>query len=490
MGIRLEIIPRKDIIDQIDGESNIINYVDRTDPKELSGFKDMLILMMDQTIKLVPTCKCRKTTAPAHQFYVHPCPICNTIPSPLMDEPLSPLLYLAVPEDISGLVQYTFWNMMRNLFMRGTAANPDSMLAWVTDTGYTLTHPDSIRIAQDWERLGIQRGYNNFVDNLDEYLDIMTHHEAFKTRSTRRDVPALYAEHKEDIHVPYLSFMDSITRIMEKSGVNSYAGTGFTPAVDSIMGVAGIDAGFYSMERKQNILSRFMERYTGYYDDFLESVVRGKYGFYRGTVCGARGTRIMRTVISSIPWEHRHDHVYLPWTPTIWTLETVIISILLKKGLTRAQIRSFMQYCTNNYHPAMERILNKIIRDAKGLDTSTQRYPSMGRGSMLWMLADRIKTNPKDLTMSLSELAIRTLNADYDGDQLHTQIHLDRVMGEIIRVLRYSNNCLSNKNVSGLTNVEMTTPANTNLFRWLENADILDATDQQLKAMEKLIREH
>lgn len=379
-----------------------------------TDFKSALICTVEGSISIDASCQCGVTRQPRHSILPNECPVCHTDPADKTSDDLVNLIYLRTPIGVDKLVITNFWNQMRVCFTRGHITGKGiSILRWVTDPAYVIKDKAGLLIINYLKANGIKRGYNNFIRNMDEYLIIMSKEPTtFNTKDIVKDLLIYYKRNKNKIFTNHIPFMDKITRVMEKSISNKRAADGFVSVIDAIMGVTSIDDSTYTEARREAITARFMENYTIYWDHFLGDTIQGKYGFIRGTLFRARGTRNSRLVLSSITEPHNYSHIQMPWVAMIYNLETPITSILLKRGMTMAQVKDFIQHCYSNHNTTMERVIDKIIKDCRSsLPCTILRYPSLTRSSKLFMDAGDYKKIPNDYTVSMSPLAVRALNA-------------------------------------------------------------------------------
>ena len=379
-----------------------------------SDFKNALICTVEGAISIEATCRCGITKQPRHSNLPNVCVVCNSDPSDNTDDDIVNLIFLRTPIGVDKLILPNFWNQMRVCFTRGCITGKGiSLLRWVTDPNYVINDKAGTLIINYFIANGIKRGYNNFIRNMDSYLLIMAKEPTtFNGKDTVKDLIKYYKLHKNKIFTDHITFMDKITRIMEKSTTNKRAAKGFVDVIDAIMGVTSIDDPVYTPERREGIIARFMENYTIYWDHFLGDTIQGKYGFIRGTLFRARGTVSSRLVISSITEPHLYNEVQLPWVAMIYNLETPITSILIRKGLTLQEVKSFIQHCYTNFNVTMKNVIDKIIRDCdNSLPTTMLRFPSLTRSSKLFVNAANYKIIPDDYTASMSPISVRALNA-------------------------------------------------------------------------------
>lgn len=383
----------------------LLNNLSTSDGNTL---RETIVLTIEGDISIAPTCECGVTKATPLTPLTN-CPYCNTEPN---KNKIQSALALRTPIGIVSLISVSFYNMMRVAFTKGKPNSPNStnVLLWVTDPTYRMKKEDGKRIASILTANGVRRGYNNFIYNMEEYLHKIASLPDFADNKKPKELLELYKNQKNGVLVDYVGFLSNITRIMEKSGTNRRAGGGFINVVDVLYSVANIDSELYE-DRREGIIARFYDKYSRYWDKYLSDNIQGKEGQIRSTLLRTRGTTATRLVISSISAPHDYETIQLPWIACLYILETPITSVLLKKGMTLLQIESFIRHCSYNYNKTMHAILTKLFDEGKDVMSSILiRYPFLTRGNGLGT-RPTFKTDLSDTACSISEIAIRTLNA-------------------------------------------------------------------------------
>jgi hypothetical protein len=82
---------------------------------------------------------------------------------------------------------------------------------------------------------------------------------------------------------------------------------------------------------------------------------------------------------------------------------------------------------TFTYDPDLDQLFKEIIAESPelGLVCIFQRNPSLEKNSAQRLRITKVKTDPRDPTISLSILVVRGFNADFDGDAMNLVLALD-----------------------------------------------------------------
>lgn len=171
--------------------------------------------------------------------------------------------------------------------------------------------------------------------------------------------------------------------------------------------------------------------------DEIFNILDGKKGVIAGRVLAGRYNFSSRMVISASSGELRADEVEVSY---IAFMELFRYEIL--------QTYHRIMHCTyNEAQNAWKRALTHFDRifynimqtmcekERKNINIMINRNPSINHGSFLMMKIKRVNPNIRNKTMRLNTRVIKTMAADYDGDQLNVY----RVIGEDL-AKRFSKN--------------------------------------------------
>ena len=134
------------------------------------------------------------------------------------------------------------------------------------------------------------------------------------------------------------------------------------------------------------------------------------------------GTRVhfsSRAVISSNTGVHKYDELWIGWGHGVTMLGLHLTNKLMRQhGMSPNQAEALLKEYTAKYHPLLDQLFQELINESrdKGLWCIFERNPSLSRASTQRMKITRIKTDPNDPTITLSILAVKGFNADFDGD--------------------------------------------------------------------------
>ena len=478
MGIGMRILSGEYHPDRMVKKHNVLILNEMsTSVEDRQKVNDQLLTELSGDLEIIPTCKCGYLTAPLSLGASDPCPACNEVVTDTINGPIEPTIFFKAPKGVRGLLQINLWMMMQNTFTK----KPFNALLYLTDTNYSISNP---QIIAQLEARGLKRGYNNFYNNIDNYLVHLC--DIFKQKRNAKAILPLWRKNKANLRTNHIYFMNKILVIIEDTPTGKYMDENFNPMLDAVKGVISIDQRDLTLARRENMTARMMDKTAAFYTKYLGNTLNGKPGGLRMHLNATRGTRIARLVITSITEPHVYNEIHIPWVAGIHLFRQPITSIMFKRGYTLSEVTTFIQRSTQEWNPTMDAILTELLETSnnKLIATITQRFPTLKRGSMLLMYIAKIKRDVLDRSLGYPITAVRPPNADFDGDSLHVSAFIDRIMEEILEPLAYHHNALSNTQPRTLTDaIGLSVPVASNLATWHESADILVEDANRLQSL-------
>ena len=378
--------------------------------------------------------------------------------------PIIPDIYVGVPPGVKALILPDFWNMCVLAFKKNTFKT----MEYITNTAYVSKKRDpTIDLL---EKHGVQRGYNNFIENMDEYIVTLT--KIFSSKD-HTDLLKYYQENKDKITVPLLAMPAKILMISEKNNATKHVQSHYHLYTDAVKSMIGINYSTKELRYLENITASFMVRLCMFYTEYIDKVYNAKRGAIKLNMFKVRGVYAIKAVASSITDPCKYNHIELPWTASIVAMRPAIMNVLFKRGYTHAQANLELQNAYATVTPLMNGVVDEIMSayvGDEGMVTSTQRYPTLTRGSWLRTFTKVIKRDPTDHSIGYPAFSLRSMNLDFDGDLIYSLMLFDSIFKEILEVHDYSYNTLSNVVPRKATNLEVTVPCAINMLTWLERS--------------------
>lgn len=378
-------------------------------------------------IENVPTCECRHLKSRFNKGVI--CPECHSPVRERYDESLQSMVWIRAPKGIDVPLMNPM--VLYQLTRRFNVGKFD-LIRWLTDTGYVAPVNTPIVCDQILEQ-GVERGFSFFYKNFDFVMEVLFNIRSLR-KSGRKDNDDLKIEimqNREKVFCDFLPIPNKMLLVVEKTNFDTYIDPTITGAIDALWLMVGIDSEYSNLtdRQKENRTIKALFLLATFYHDLILSMYSGKRGLYRRQLFGHRGNFTFRTVISSITKPHKYNSIHVPWGVAISCLRYHLINKLEKRGWLPLDIRRLLRKYAVTYSAYIDQIFDELLAESVyGLPTTMIRNPSLEFGSIQLVYITEIKSDPKDITTSIGSLGLKSLNADFDGDQMSFTLMLDRKM--------------------------------------------------------------
>lgn len=500
MSVNLRLAGYDKLIDQMDSEPFCVNDYDGTDAnvKEYIDNK-MLTNLANEDISLIPSCECGELKG--YQYLGRTCANvgCNTIVKSILDEEVDFRVWIRQPKYVSKLIQPWFLYIILN---RYKITKPSIQLVeYIIQTNYRITGNKLSNIHQleklDFilEQRGIKRGYNSFVDNFDEIIEILEMNFCRTGRIADKEKFVQWARSiKDDVILnSYLPVLNRSLFILDNSDGIRYMNRDMTVIVNAVRRMTGVDIRDLGEANLQNRTAKTLCDFANFYGGYFANKIFTKHALYRQNITRARSHFTLRAVVSSRSDKHRPNEILFPWSGATSVFSLHIISGLMERGFTFKDALDHLNEHVNMYSPIIREIFDEIIAGTKygryelaniltelgepvelyGHPTASNRNPSLGRGSYLSQYIWGIKDDPSDNTVDISPQNSPTTNMDYDGDMLMFTLMMTDKARKAIKPFEYHNNILGMRKPNEFTNA-LSIPKSDigTVANWLYNEDL------------------
>lgn len=444
MGIHLELVDHDDRFHRgLSREPLIVNDYDVSSARDLDQLNDLLFTTYSgDLLSNLASCECKKTVGNSNKGAI--CPHCETEVKPQVDEYLEPTVWLRGPRLPNGqymrLVNLQVWALLDKIFTRSDF----SFLQWLTNPRYDpFKKPLNylVKVEEVMREQGLQRGYNNFINNFDALFDILVQHVGMKEKNKREEVQELVAliqENRNIIFPQHLPLPNKSMFVVEESNMGPFVDYTILGALDAIRTVVGIDSpsNDFATHVKEGRIARVLALLAEYQTKQYRELLAPKEGVFRKQRFGTRCHFTFRAVVSSITGPHNYLDCEIPWSVGLVVFQPMLLGKLYRLGYNPLTAKRFLDEHARRYNPLLDQLLQEIVQSTKydGYPFTLQRNPSLERGSMQVLFIKRVKTDISDPTISMSILIVRGYNADFDGDELNGMLLMDeytadRMMG-------------------------------------------------------------
>lgn len=485
MGVSLKYKNSDEVFYRTHHNKIIVNDLSNRTVRDKAMVNNLLMLEVGETFDNVPSCQCGALSTTIYRGVR--CSHCDTIVEEIVSNDLNNKMWVRAPEGVPAFMNPKLWHQLQAYLARSNYRF--NLLQWLTDPTYKpsitkVTKPIERALAR-LDELGLNvRSYQHFYDNFDTYIRLFLTDKVFSTENTQskksattktttgEDLLEMFMENKDNIWVQYIQVPNKALTIVEKNNGKKWVDPSTPKLLRALRLMVGIDnpenaRGGVSVKTKLARTSKFLSFLGFYYNlDIDPKFLGSKPGLIRKHVIATRSNFTGRFVITAINGPHKHNEVRIPWTGFMNVFDPQIrAKIYHKYGYSSTKISQIMTKYNRKYNPELHKIMLELIEESsdergnKGICVLINRNPSLKHGSIVRVrILPKIgvKTDVRDLSMSLSSTLVPLFNGDFDGDQMTLFVCLDNRMTQACEVFdpEYSVGDLINPYVAdGVTSI-------------------------------------
>lgn len=417
MPVYQKLVNFKDEFQQLKETPIIINDLVNNSEEDKETIKEMITTRYNgDMITLLSSCRCGATKG---EFSIGvKCNFCGTLVASTLEDDIQSSIWFRRPTGVNKLINPHVLTMLRNRFKKSGY----SLIQWICDTGYR-SNVNQPKIIDKLIESGIQRGYNNFVDNFDTIIKYLFSLKDFQVKKGQVDYLYELLELAGDsIFSDYIPLPNKSILIIERTNVGVYVDPIIVEAVDAIEMLVSIDRNFYDQNyrTKENRTIKALCKLSDFYEKFYKTNLSPKPGQFRRHIFGTRTNFSFRAVITSLTCTHEYDEIHVPWGIGLTAFRPHLLNKLLKLGHDINSAIGLLLGHVNKFHPLLDKLLKELVTESKddALMVILQRNPSLMPGSAQLVRITKFKQDPSDMTISISILIVKAYNADFDGSQI------------------------------------------------------------------------
>lgn len=464
MSVYQRLVNLDQVFNQLATPPIIINDLATNTEEEKEELNKKIYTLYDSGVmEPVAHCECGKLSGEFNLGVI--CKSCNTAVSSALYQDLEPILWVRAPEGVTSLFNPHVWHILNKAF----SISNFSIIRWICETTYN--QPREFKEIKTLQSLGIQRGYNYFVQNFENIIQKLAGLKAF-TKPGKREyvnqVLDVLEQYRDCIFCKYIPLPNRVLLVIEDTNVGRYVDSVYFGLIDAIQMIASVDTvrakpkkdkppakisvteifkdnpeesvEFINLtqdqviaspdfldepsnvRKKENKTVRMLHAISLFNNNYYRVNLGSKTGLIRKHVLSSRANFSCRAVITSITTPHEYDELYVPWTSAIGALRYHILNKLIRRGFLANQAVSFLNSYSRVYHPLLDKIFEELINESifedpetgeilRGIPVTMCRNPSLGRGSILRLRVTHVRKDPNIWTFGLSILAVVSLNA-------------------------------------------------------------------------------
>lgn len=447
MGVGLELDDFDDLYwNRSRRDKVILNDLDNATEADRKKLEKLLYTRYDSTdfLSNIPSCGCGETTgAYAEGLVGFVCPKCGTHVTNPLEQELEPLVWMRVPNGVNGLVNPNAWIMMKERFkLKGF-----DVIDYLTDRTYKAsvrTPQELVQVDALLASLRIERGMNNFIDKFDAIMAGLLNMKVFKKGTKKKEefdpFPHFIREYRTRLFPKFIPVPNRVLFVLENTNLGEYGDLSMNGLMNAVSIMTNIDSDLnrLSVSKKETRVVKMLDSLAIFFDDIYKNRLAPKEGWFRKHVFGSRSHFSFRGVIASLTDVHEYDEIHVSWGIGVSVLSLHLTNKLLKRGWNNYEINNLLYEYAQKWHPLLDELFKELIAESpyKGIPVIFQRNPSLERGSAQAMFITKVKgsaARPHDVeipTVSMSILAVKGFNADFDGDQQNGTLSIDHMTTE------------------------------------------------------------
>ena len=380
MGISLELVDFNSMIKNLSKPPLVVNDFNDGSEEDKEKFNSTIYTKYStDLLNNLPTCECGEYVGEYNVGVT--CPNCNTVVESKLDKELEPIVWIRSPKGVAPLMNPKVWTMLSEKFTRSGF----DIIRWITDTSYRpqVRMPNVMVSIQE---LGIERGYNNFVNNFDYIMDTLFSLKGLKTKKPGEDqLYILLKENRNIIFSEYLPLPNKALLVIEETDLGTFIDPIMTGAIDAIRIMTGIDSElcYYSVKVKEHRTVKTIAQLSEFYDGIDRTMLAKKEGLPRKHIFGTRAHFSFRAVISLLSAAHEYDELHIPWGVGVSVFSIHLMNKLLRRGYTPNDATAFLNKHANTFHPLINELFKLLIDESpyKKISVIHQRNPSLEKAS-------------------------------------------------------------------------------------------------------------
>lgn len=411
MGIHFTLSNFSKIVSELQQPPIVLNDLSSITEQERQHISQITTSVYNQTdvFSNEPACECGKITGGYNKGIV--CSSCHTEVTEMFSKELAPRVWIRNPTGVALLINPLVWNMLSFKF----SVSGFNLVEWLCNTDYVPPGNKPQELIEEVASLGIQRGYNYFVNNFDEVIGKLYTLRKFSKTKDDHLLPLL-KEQRECVFSTHLPLPNKALLIKEDTSVGSFIDAMVVSIVDAIQTIKSIDkaTSAFSIRQKENRTIKTIVKLAKFYFESYHLLFAKKQGLIRRQVCGTRCHWSGRAVISSNTGVHAYDELWLSWGLAVTLLAVHLKNKLFRQGYTPNAATALLYEYTNVYHAGLDALMQEIIDETpgkRGLPCVFVRNPSLSRASTQAMRITKVKKDASDQTISLSILSVSGYNA-------------------------------------------------------------------------------
>lgn len=270
------------------------------------------------------------------------------------------------------------------------------------------------------EALGIEFGYNQFIDNIDLIIKASIEQNLFNlldlTVKQRSQYMEFWARYRHVAISQYLPLPNKITTVVESDQRDRYVSKEKTDLDKFFFTIADMFPPHDPRsEENHELMGKNYYKLRDVMYKVLESILFKKKGMIRYHAGAGKLPMTGRSIITGESGVCRSDTIVVPWLYGLTCFDKHLTSWLYRKGYTPLKVKEIIRSAANYRHPLVEEFFDWI-------ETNQYAICIAGRNPSIQYLSARafiVKFNRdiEDKSIRIPITCVKEFGADFDGKQ-------------------------------------------------------------------------
>lgn len=345
-----------------EGDKIILNHLSPMALDDITKINESLMTVYNNTesISTMPSCECGMIKG--RYMLGRACSACGTSCRESYEK-VKPLMWLKTLAPHIKFINPIFWLILRNLLDKKT-----DYLRWLCDPKYNIPTNIPNHIIGLKDELGGKRSYQNVLNNIPVILMYLSNHAKYKTSYKRANILLLldmYHKQGNEMFSDFLPIINKKLFVMENTSKGKFVNLSVADVYDVVLMWVSAANDERATEKKQyDATAEAVAKLADLYLMYMKNYVVKKIGIFRKHIYGARSHFTFRSVITSMPAQHQHDEIHIPWGIAVTVFKYHILNKLIKRGYTYIEATRMRFKAVKSYDPVLHEIMNELIAES------------------------------------------------------------------------------------------------------------------------------
>lgn len=348
----------------------LINHVPYVTKEDRDAFNSIIITKYEHDVlSNIPTCACKLVQNGSHLGET--CKVCETTVEYPSEGAIDFRTWMQVPVGIKGFMIPVVWVQLTKLlnatgyniltYLLSTNGNPPEVLNKITQKRIKYL-----------ESINFPRGWNNFIDNFDWFMEILPTLGRLNTTKNMKDVTKYVAYLRTVRTRIFPAYMPMPVQAMVVVDQANFGGgyadkktiAGAIVAARTIADIERDRVRPLSMGQVEQKMISITNNMVNYYVATIKATFCSKKGWIRGCVWRSKFPWSGRAVIKSLTGPHDDRELHIPWTMGVEIFKYHIMGKLYRLGYSNQEAVLMLNKSVNVFSPLISSIIKELINEA------------------------------------------------------------------------------------------------------------------------------